>query len=163
MHTRYLSLSQAYADRIRKTMMDDHGHQVETSTAGPTGFGPCRCCLKQFNPGEKRLLLSYAPVGADHAYNEIGPIFIHEDCIEYQQTELFPPEVKNGRLPIRLVLRCYNKEKRLVTSRFVKDNNEVENAITSLLADPSIEFIHIRNATDQCYIAEARKNQGTGS
>lgn len=163
MQTRYISLTQAYADKIRKTMMDDHGHRVETSIAGPTGFGPCRCCLKQFNPGEKRLLLSYAPVGADHAYNEIGPIFIHEDCSAYQETQSFPSEVKNGRLPIHLVLRCYNKDRRIVISRFIKDNNDIENAIITLFTDPTIEFIHIRNATDQCYIAEARRDQGTGS
>ena len=119
--------------------------------------------LKQFKEGEKRLLFSYAPVIADHAYNETGPVFIHENCLPYNETFKFPEEIKNGRRPIHLVLRCYNKEKRMILARFVKDNNEVENNVAVLFEDPLVEFIHIRNATYQCFIAEVRKYQGTGS
>ena len=144
-------------------MQDDFGHEVEASIAGETGYGPCRCCLKQFRPGEKRLLFSYAPVGADHPYNEVGPVYIHEDCTAYHEINKFPEQVKNGRLPIHLVLRCYNKDKRMVHARFVKDNNEAEDTIAVLFANPETEFIHIRNATYQCFIAEVRRDQGTGS
>jgi len=159
----YLPIRQAYADRIRQVMKDDFGHPVEESIARETGYGPCRCCLKQFQPGEKRLLFSYAPVGGDNPYNETGPVYIHEHCLSYSNTADFPEEVKNGRLPIHLVLRCYNHQKRMIRARFVKDNKGVESMIAELLADPQIEFIHIRNATYQCFIAEARKDQGTGS
>lgn len=144
-------------------MHDDYGHPVEVSFAGETGYGPCRCCLKQFQPGEKRLLFSYAPVLADNPYQEVGPVYIHEDCSSYQDSSMFPAEVKNGRLPIRIVLRCYNRERRMILARFIKDNNAVENMIRELFTDPLIEFIHIRNAVYQCFIAEVRKDQGTGS
>jgi hypothetical protein len=144
-------------------MQDDLGHPVEVSIAEAGGYGPCRCCLKQFKEGEKRLLFSYAPVRGDHPYNEIGPVFIHEDCLAYNETSRFPEEIKNGSRPIHLVLRCYNKEKRMILARFVKDNREVENNIETLFTNPQTAFIHIRNATYQCFIAEVRRDHGTGS
>jgi hypothetical protein len=111
MNYSYLPIPKSYIDRIRENMIDDFGHAVEISIAGETGYGPCRCCLKQFKPGEKRLLFSYAPVKGDNPYNEIGPVYIHEDCTPYSETNRFPEEVKKGRLPIHLVLRCYNNQK----------------------------------------------------
>ncbi|HEX5655505.1 MAG TPA: DUF1203 domain-containing protein [Chitinophagaceae bacterium] len=159
----YVPISQDYADRIRSTRQDDFGHAVETHIAGETGYGPCRCCLKQFRPGEKRLLFSYAPVAADHPFNEVGPVFIHEDCQSYNERTRFPEEVKNGRLPISLLLRCYNKEKRVIAAVPIKDISTVEEQINRLLSDPQTAFIHIRNAIDQCFIAGVNRDQGTGS
>jgi hypothetical protein len=163
MNITYNSIPKTYTDKIRQSMHDDFGHPVEVSIAGETGYGPCRCCLKQFQPGEKRLLFSYAPVNAANPYNEVGPVYIHEDCSTYRDSSTFPPEVKNGRLPIRLVLRCYNGERKMRLARFIKDNNDTEKIIRELFTDPLIEFIHIRNAVYQCFIAEVRRNQGTGS
>jgi len=163
MNITYQSIPKNHIDTIRNFRQDDFGHLVEVSIAGETGYGPCRCCLKQFQPGEKRLLFSYAPVTAANPYNEVGPVYIHEDCSTYRDSSIFPPEVKNGRLPIRLVLRCYNSERRMILACFIKDNNDAEKMIGELFADPLIEFIHIRNAVYQCFIAEVRKDQGTGS
>lgn len=162
MQLNYLPIPKSHIDKIRNTGYDDFGHKIELSIAGKTGYGPCRFCLKQFSPGEKRLLFSYAPVQAVHAYNEVGPVYVHEHCTAYDQPNTFPEEVKNGRLPIHLVLRCYNKDKRMIYACFIKENSEVEENINRLFADPQVEFIHIRNATYQCYIAEVRI-QGTGS
>jgi Protein of unknown function (DUF1203) len=163
MKFKYLSIPQAYNDKIRNTRKDDFDHEVEVSIAGEAGYGPCRCCLKQFKTGEKRLLFSYAPVVAGNPYNEVGPVYIHEDCSAYNETFKFPEEVKNGNQPIYLVLRCYNNQRRMILACFLKDNAEAETTIASLFADPQIEFIHIRNATYQCFIAEVRRDQGTGS
>jgi hypothetical protein len=155
----YQSIPLEYAERIRNTRKDDYGHAVETSIAGETGYGPCRCCLKRFKPGEKRLLFSYAPVNGDNPYNEVGPVYIHEGCAPYSDTKEFPREIKTGTLSIHLVLRCYNKQKRMILAHFVKNNTEVERNIETLFANPEIEFIHIRNATYQCFIAEVRKGR----
>ncbi len=51
----------------------------------------------------------------------------------------------------------------MILASFVKNNAEVENNIEALFKDPQTAFIHIRNAVYQCYIAEVRKDQGTGS
>jgi hypothetical protein len=51
----------------------------------------------------------------------------------------------------------------MTLARFIRENAEVENNVAFLFADNQIEFIHIRNATYQCFIAEVRRHQGTGS
>jgi hypothetical protein len=163
MKLHYLPISDGYIKKIRETRRDAYNHDVETSIAGETGYGPCRCCLKQFIPGEKRLLFSFAPLSSDNPYNEIGPVYIHEKCTPYDQVNNFPPEVKKGRIPFHLVLRCYNKEKRMIYAHYVKDNNSVEDEISHLFQKPGVELIHIRNSTYQCFIAEVRRNHGTGS
>ena len=163
MQLNYLPIPESYSERIRECRLDDFGHTVETHIAGETGFGPCRSCLKQFNPGEKRLLFSYAPVGSNNPYNEVGPIYIHENCLPYSNHNDFPMEVKKGRLPISILLRCYSSEKRVISARIVTDNNDVENLLEELFSNSRVEFIHLRNAIDQCFIAEVRKDQGTGS
>ena len=139
-------------------MHDEFGHQVESSIAGEAGYGPCRCCLKQFKPGEKRLLFSYAPVRSSNPYNEIGPVFIHENCLSYENTGVFPAEVKYGRLHIPLLLRYYNNDRRMIGAAPVKDNSEIELMIKELFERNEIEFIHIRNAEAQCYIAQVERN-----
>lgn len=155
---KYFSVPTDYIEKIRGDLQDDFGHQVESQIAGETGYGPCRCCLRQFSPGEKRLLFSYAPVRSNNPYNEVGPVYIHEHCSPYAIPHEFPVEVKQGRLPIPLVLRCYNSERRMIDAVQVKDNNEVEMLIKELFEKPEIEFIHIRNAEAQCFIAQAERS-----
>jgi hypothetical protein len=155
----YLSISAEYAQKIRQIRRDDFGHAVESRPAGTNGYGPCRCCLKQTQPGEERLLLSYAPVGADNPYNEVGPVFIHtHNCTPYAERHQFPPEVKAGRLPIKLVLRAYSAEKRMVDALQVVDNQRVEADLEQLFQNPAVEFVHVRNAEAQCFICEVRRN-----
>ena len=70
---RYLTIPIKIIETIRHEMYNDFGRQVESSIASENSYGPCRSCLKQFKPGEKRLLFSYAPVKSNNPYNELGP------------------------------------------------------------------------------------------
>jgi hypothetical protein len=163
MQLKFLPIPKEYIDKIRQAIQDDFGHKIEISIAGENGYGPCRCCLKRFKHGEKRLLFSYAPVGSENAYNEVGPVYIHEDCVPYSENAVMPEEIKNGNTAIHLVLRCYSAERKMILACYVKNNQEAEDIIVSLFEDPQIKFIHLRNATYQCFIAEVRRVQGTGS
>src|ERR1700737_3714600 len=101
---RVLSIPNDVARRVRETRLGDFGHRLSVSGATENDTGPCRSCLRVFLPGEGRLLFSYAPNECDHPYNEIGPIYIHEEeCKPYKDHEFFPPELRRRRL---LVLRC---------------------------------------------------------
>ncbi len=150
----YLPIPKEYADRIRQTLQDDFGHTVEKSIAGEHGYGPCRSCLRQTQPGEERLLFSYAPVGSTNPYNEVGPVYIHaHECTPYQEVNTFPADVKNGRCLIPLVLRGYNADGRMIVAKQVGDH-DVEIIIKQLFENQIIETIHIRNAEAQCFIAK---------
>lgn len=137
-------------ERIRQTRVDDLGHRLLVSVATQNDTGPCRSCLRVFVPGEGRLLFSYAPNPFDHPYNEIGPIYIHEnDCAPYSQHEKFPLELRTRR-PI--ALRCYDKAGLMVGGELVGER-PVEEVIVSLLDDTDIAFLHARTATVGCFIA----------
>lgn len=153
-----VALTTEYSERIRQSTHDDFGHLLENRTASAMGYGPCRCCLRQTQPGENRLLFSYAPVGSDNAYNEIGPVFIHaENCQPYTNIHTFPPEVKAGRLPIPLVLRAYSTEKRMIDAIPVEDNQTVELLLEKLFDNPLVAFVHVRNAEVQCFICAVNR------
>ncbi len=150
---RYQPIPADYAQKIRTAQRDDFGHPIENQTASQTGYGPCRCCLRQTRPGEARLLFSYAPVGSDNAYNEVGPVFIHaHECAPYADAHVFPPEVKAGRLPIPLVLRAYSADRRMIDAVRVEDNRQVEAVLEKLFGRPAVEFVHVRNAEAKCFI-----------
>jgi hypothetical protein len=142
------------AAKIRKERADDFGHKLTVSVATENDTGPCRSCLTVFKPGEGRLLFSYAPNSCDHPYNEIGPIYIHEDrCSPYSTNELFPPELRT-RSPI--TLRCYSDDGVMVNGELVGERS-VEAAINELFADPLVKYLHARTATVGCFIARIER------
>ena len=144
----------AVTKRIRDTRIDDFGHRLSVSVATENDSGPCRSCLTVFVPGDRRLLFSYAPNQCDHPYNEIGPVYIHENqCKPYTDHESFPPELRTRR-PI--VLRSYDDERNLVGGEFVGDR-AVEDVIATLFESREVDYLHARTATVGCYIARIER------
>lgn len=148
-----IPIAKELVDSVRLNMKDDFGQLAEGYVAGEVSYGPCRSCLKQFKPGEKRILFSYAPLPSKTPYNETGPIYIHLDhCEHYSDNDHFPQEIKAGRIHIPLSLRSYNIERRMIDSEMVS-NREVEMVIASLFQNPETEVIQVRNAEAGCFIA----------
>jgi hypothetical protein len=140
--------------KIRKERLDDFGHQLTLSKATEEDTGPCRSCLKVFKPGEARLLFSYAPNPCDHPYNEIGPVYIHENsCSPYSTNQIFPPELRTRR-PISL--RCYAENGVMVNGELVGER-PIEVVIKDLFKDPVVKYLHARTATVGCYIARIER------
>ena len=138
------------ARHIRETRLDDLGHTLSVSVATENDTGPCRSCLTVFVPGDRRLLFSYAPNPCDHPYNEIGPVYIHEDqCTPYADHDRFPTELRTRR-PI--ALRCYDDGGNLIGGELVGDR-AVEDVIANLFESREVNYLHARTATVGCYIA----------
>ncbi len=158
-----LPIKTEVAQAIRETMKDQNGYELSISIAGEKGFGPCRLCLKQFTAGERRILFSYSPNAVDNPYNETGPIFIHADeCEPYHESELFPPEVENGRIKFPLVFRAYNNKGVMIGA--VLQNGETASAeIESLFENDKVAFAHVRNAQAGCFVAHIDRAQNNVS
>lgn len=151
---RVLPIAESLALRIRRERMDEFGHRLSVSVATENDTGPCRSCLTVFVPGEGRILFSYAPNQCDHPYNETGPIYIHEkQCRPYIDHEAFPPELRT-RQP--LVLRCYADNGMMVGGELV-GNRAVEEVIESLFENPEVKYLHARNASVGCFIAQIER------
>ena len=142
------------AQEIRKTMVDQDGHQLCVTVGTEKGYGPCRSCLKQFEPGETRILFSYSPNEVAHPYNETGPIYIHaEACTPYEDTTAFPSEVENGRIKFPLAFRAYD-EKGVMIGAVLQNGETAQETIESLFANDKVAFAHVRNAQFGCFVAQ---------
>jgi hypothetical protein len=145
-------LSAAYAAQIRATGKDQFGHTVIEQLA--TGSGPCRVSLKSFTKGvDKRLLLSHSPFAIDNAFNQPGPIFIHQEEVEpYADVHRFPPEIKSNKKSFPLTLIGYSEDQMMVFTRLVGDD-DVDELIPQIFdAHPEVAYLHARNAEAGCYI-----------
>ena len=143
-------------DTVRQTMTDQYGHSLNVAVApNTTGLGHCRSCLKEFNPGDERILFSYKPSEAGNPYDEIGPVFIHKnECEHYSDTNEFPKEVKKRRIPKPFVLRGYDKQGNMSGTEIVQNGEETENTIDKLFSHPEIDYLQIRNVGAGCFIAK---------
>jgi len=151
---RVFPITDSVALNIREKRVDEFGHRLSVSVATENDTGPCRRCLTVFKPGEGRLLFSYAPNQYDHPYNEVGPIYIHEqECQAYADYEHFPHELRTRR---PLALRCYAADGNLVGGELVGER-PVEEVIESLFADSDVKYLHARTATVGCFIAKVER------
>lgn len=151
---RVFPIPDSVAVQIREQRKDDFGHELSISVATENDSGPCRSCLKVFKPGEGRLLFSYAPNQPDHPYNEIGPVYIHEQrCLPYSDFASFPAELRTRR---PLTLRCYAEDGIMVNGELVGDR-PVEDVIETLLQDKRIKYLHARTASVGCFIARIER------
>jgi hypothetical protein len=151
---RVFPIPKELAFRIREERIDDFGHQLCVSVATENDTGPCRSCLTVFEPGEGRILFSYAPNQHDHPYNEIGPIYVHEnECQPYVNHEEFPPELRTRR---PLVLRCYADNGVMIGGELVGDR-PIEDVIITLFKNSDVKYLHARTASVGCYIARIER------
>ena len=149
---RIVPLSTAYAARIRENKKDDFGHEVVAQSA--TGYGPCRVSLRPFVPGEDtRLLFSHSPFEINNAFNQPGPIFIHQRAVRaYEDVHRFPPEIKADPIHFPLSLIGYNTQQEMVFTRLVKDD-DVDALISEIFAQhQKVAYLHARNAEAGCFI-----------
>ena len=146
---RVVPIDPAISDQARTSLSSpQYGHPAHAEPA--KGYGPCRSCLRQFRSGEdRRLLFTYNPFTGLDSYPSPGPIFIHENaCEPYEHEYAFPPELRT--LP--LTLEGYGQDRWLI-ARERPAESDIEIAIERLLAQSSIEYIHVRNTEAGCFIA----------
>jgi hypothetical protein len=156
---RVLPIPNSIAQRVRETRLDDFGHNLSVSVGTENDSGPCRSCLKVFVPGEGRLLFSYAPNQCDHPYNEIGPVYIHEEeCQPYADSGSFPPEIRTRR---PMTLRCYTADGTMIGAELVGTDpaggRAIEEVIESLFENHEVNCLHARTASVGCYIARVER------
>ncbi|NJP24657.1 DUF1203 domain-containing protein [Microbispora sp. SCL1-1] len=153
-------------DQLRKT--DDAG-RTPRRIVEEEGGSPLRCCLRRSRPGEAILLVAYAPLrrwaldtGADPgAYEEVGPVFIHEEPCEGPQPETGPgyPAAMGGP---RRVFRTYRADGSILDGHLVGAHRSADPVAASalldtLLEDPEAALVHVRAVEFGCFLFEVRR------
>lgn len=130
-----------------------YGHPAHAEVA--KGYGPCRSCLGTFRTGqEERLLFTYNPFAGLDDYPSPGPVFIHRETCPTYQGPGFPPELRD--LP--LTFEGYGRERWIVARERVI-GGQVEAALQRLLANDSVEYVHVRNTEAGCFIALVERDE----
>lgn len=120
---------------------DANGQPAQVHPA--TGLDPCRHCLGIIAEGDDKLVLGYRPFEALQPYAETGPIFLHRRaCARYDSDEL--PDWFVFLEPA--IVRGYGQDDwiRYDTGDVVA-GRELTAACHTILADPSIAYVHIRS------------------
>ena len=149
---RVVPIDAIIADSVRREQrspQDGHPATVEVAK----GYGPCRQCLRTFRVGEEdRILFTYNPVPKDDGLAQPGPIFIHKDpCTAFEGSGV-PPQLRG--LP--LFLEGFGRGTWAVRREPV-DAGSIEADIATMLRDPAIELLQIRNAEAGCFIARVER------
>lgn len=147
----YLPVPRALLARVRATGQDDFGNRVEPRTR--EGGLPLRCCLRLSRDGERLLLIAHRPATLGGPYAEVGPVFIHaEDCGGYRSTDTFPPEFRDRQA----VLRPYDADG-LLLDGCLAEPGQSERLVHELLADPAVDYVHVRNVVAGCWNFTVRR------
>lgn len=128
--------------------LDANGHPPE-QTISDGGGNPCRHCLKDIPAGQKMLVLGHRPFSAPQPYAEIGPLFLcATECASGSAPDL--PEILQTS-PEYLV-KAYDANERIIygTGAIVAAA-ELENYAAKLLRTPTVSFVHVRSARNNCY------------
>jgi hypothetical protein len=141
-------IPQETADEVRRARVSPgYGHPVHQEVAG--GTGPCRCCLRPFEPGrDQRLLFTYRPPGDGRSLMAPGPVFIHAEHCEAYDGEGFPDSLRS----VALAFEARASGSR-VTELSVRADVSAEVQIGVLFEESYAQWLQLRHAEAGCYIA----------
>lgn len=133
------------AERIRRTLRDDHGNQLAVWVSGYSA--PCRHCLRRAPAGTALIVFAYSPFSTKGPYAEVGPVFIHADaCQRYDGGGRFPSDYMDRIL----TMRGYN-DRGTIEDAQLSQAGDPETTIDALFADERVRFIHVRNPAWGCF------------
>ena len=138
---------------VRAAGTDEAGNRLVVEQ-DPDGGNPLRCCLRETRPGERVLLIAYAPPGTSGPYAERGPVFIHpEPCPGYPTADQYPPELSYRPQ----VVRAYDYQGRIADGVLAQDGDQALGVIQELLGRPGVALVHLRNVGYGCYNCTVRR------
>jgi hypothetical protein len=109
---------------------------------------PCRRCLRDADPGERMLLLSYDPFTGDSPYRQPGPIYLHADDCEPDPGDEVPEQLTRRLLSVR----AFDSD-HLMLEAVVIPGVELAATAETLLGDPAADYLHVHNAAAGCFAA----------
>lgn len=132
----------------------DANAQVAEHSVSDGSANPCRHCLKDVPKGKGMLILAYRPFTRMHPYAETGPIFLCSGpCARWQSASDLPPILATSP---EYLIKGYDAGERIVYGTGAIALAETLSArIDAILENPSVAFVHIRSARNNCYQARA--------
>jgi hypothetical protein len=150
---------------IRLAGHDRFGNEL-TPVVDEEGGSPLRCCLRRSAPGETMYLIAYRPFSRPGPYAEAGPVFVHASvCAGYGESGAYPAGYRDWPA---MVFRPYRHHAVLNCDAIAYDAIQLgggataESLISSIFADPTINFIHTRNVHAGCFMFSITRTDEPG-
>ena len=158
MHTTFLGLSTDHVRTLQAGGLDANGQKPERAISDGEGV-PCRHCLTMIQKDDPYLILANRPFVSINPYAEVGPIFLHaNNCSAYSgPNDVLPPVLNDSP---DFIVRGYSADERIVygTGGVVARETIVQRA-SELLDDPSVRFVHVRSARNNCWQARIEASE----
>lgn len=118
---------------------------------------PCRHCLDQVPANAPMLIFSYRPFPAPQPYAEVGPIFLcGDECAQFETSSELPPILKTSAT---YLIKGYTSDNRIkYGTGVVIPPSEIEGACERIFADETVAYIHVRSATNNCYMCKVTRS-----
>ena len=148
-------MPEAVAERIRTTLQDDFGHQLQEVKLKSRAL--CRLCLQDGDMNvQKHILFSYMPVERNtNPYAEVGPVYVHDSCKEYSEKDVIPPDLKKRKY---LTVRGYNTGQWLVAG-VMCEGEKVEECIRRMFENTDVQYLHISDAMTGCFFVKVARDE----
>ncbi|WP_338550364.1 DUF1203 domain-containing protein [Roseovarius phycicola] len=148
MNIQFVGLPSHQVAQTKTRGLDAYDNPIETHCSDGEAY-PCRHCLGETPAGEDYLILAWRPFETSNPYAETGPIFLcAADCKAMAPSDKVPTILVS---PSYLV-RGYSKDERIVygTGQVVQ-TSKIAAYARELLADPTIAFVDVRSASNNCF------------
>jgi hypothetical protein len=154
-------------ETIRQLRVQDDAGGTRKEVYEKEDGAPLRCCLRRSAPGERLLLVSYAPLrrwaaetgAAPGAYDECGPVFVHAEECAGQAGDGVQPVGMHGA---RRLLRAYSADGRILGGTLVEssgtDWSELDVPLRKVFGDERVTVVHVRAVEHGCFLMEARRS-----
>jgi hypothetical protein len=114
---------------------------------------PCRVSLQDAEPGEEVILLHYVHQPADSPFHASHAIYVRTNAIEAKPAPDEIPVLLRTRL---LSLRAFSSNGMMLAADVVA-GTEAELQISAMLKPSEVEYLHIHNAKQGCYLARVNR------
>ena len=134
--------------RVLQAGGPDANGQLPERKLSDGGGNPCRHCLKLIPEGAGMLVLAHRPFAAPQPYAEVGPIFLCADPCPAGGDEALPAVLAAPDY----IVRGYGADDRIVYGTGgVVATDRIAARAEELLADPRVEYVHVRSARNNCF------------
>ncbi len=126
---------------------------VQRVVADAPHSAPCRVSLKDAEPGERLLLLSYEHQPADSPFRSAGPIFVREAAgAAFDEVDVVPDVM----LRRTLSARAYDAGAMMLEGELV-EGPDAAALLERWFERPEIEVVHLHYARRGCFAARVER------
>jgi hypothetical protein len=147
----FTPISTQIARRYQAGGADANGQPPERHVSDGDGT-PCRHCLRIIPQGAGLLVLAHRPFPAPQPYAETGPIFLCADpasCPAPARPDAWPDILASPQY----ILRGYGKDHRIVYGTgAVVPTGRIAAEAEARLGDPRVAYVHVRSASNNCFL-----------